>query len=187
MNQIEASANQHRTQARAGVHGGMLDPARLIGRWTVRCRRGGKVIWEDEIKNAVVDTGLNYLLGASLTRETQINTWHVGVTSGTPTVAQGDTHASHSGWAELEEYTETERPVWIGSRSSNLTATNPTAVTFTVNTGVTIGGAFLASVNSKGTTGAATLYAVGALAGGNRVLNSGDTLDITATFTNTIA
>ena len=177
--------------ASAGIRGHLIDPARFIGRWTMVARRGRRatdpILFEDEIKNIVVDLGLNTLLGVTLTRETQTNTWHVGVTSGTPTAAAGDTMASHSGWAELTLYSEAARLTWVGSRSANLSATNPTALVFTINTGATIGGAFLVgSANTKGgTTG--TLYAVGALAGGNRVLASGDTLSITATFTNTTA
>jgi len=154
------------------------------GRWTVVAKRDGKVLWEDEIENAVVDTGLNELLGVALTGETQTNTWHILVTSGAPTPAQADTMASHAGWDEYTGFSDATRIVWQGSRNATAQATNPTAVQYTFNATGTVGGAGLVSTNSLGgSTG--TLYAVGVFTGGSKTLNSGDTLDVTATFTNT--
>ena len=156
----------------------------IQGRWTVVARREGKILWEDEIENTVVDAGLNELLGVTLTRETQTNTWHILVTSGAPTPNAADTMASHAGWEEYTGFSDATRGVWVGSRDATAQATNPTAVQYTFNATGTVGGAGLVSTNSLGgSTG--TLYAVGVFTGGSKVLNSGDTLDVTATFTNT--
>jgi len=154
------------------------------GRWNVVGRRRGKILFEDTIDNDVVDAGLNALLGSTLTGETQVTSWYILVTSGAPTVAVGDTMASHAGWVEYTGVSNATRLVWAGSRSATASATNPTAVQYTFNATGTVGGAGLASVVSLGgSTG--TLFAVGAFTAGNKLLNSGDTIDITATFTNT--
>lgn len=154
------------------------------GRWQVVGRRRGKVLFVDEIENLVVNEGLNALLGSTLTGEAQVTSWYVFITSGSPTVAAGDTMGSHAGWDEYVGVSDATRLVWPGSRDATAQATNPTAVQYTFNATGTVAGAGLTSSVSLGGSGG-TLYAAGAFSGGSKTLNSGDTIDITATFTNT--
>lgn len=174
-------AGAYRRLDLSAVHG-------LKGRWRVRGWRGpredGHLLFEDWMDNLIVNEGLNHALGVALTRETQTATWHLLITSGAPTVAAADTMGSHSGWDEYTGISDTERPVWAGSRDATAQATNPTAAQVTFNATGTVGGAGLVSQNSLGGSGG-VLYAAGAFTGGNKTLNSGDTLDLTATFTNT--
>jgi len=163
---------------------GLSGDAQVIGHWTAICRGpDGNVKWRDEWENIVVNAGLDHLLDATLSAGTQITTWYVGLTDGTPTIAAGDTMASHAGWAEVTSYTEAARVTWVDGGVSNQSVSNSAnTATFSINATATVGGAFLVSDATKGgTTG--MLYAAGAFSGGDKTLGSGDTLDVTATFT----
>lgn len=168
----------------AEVRDAVLSGLGLQGAWEVVCRdRAGEVKWRDKIKNLVTNAGESYMLQAGLDNQTQITAWYVGLTDGTPTVAETDTMSSHAGWAEVADYDEATREVWTGGTESGQSIDNSSSVAeFAINNTVTVGGAFLNSVSTKsGSTG--TLYAVGAFTGGDKSLASGDTLQVTATFT----
>lgn len=140
--------------------------------------------WKDTIDNIVVNAGLNHILDVVLSAATQVTAWYIGLLSATPTVAAGDTMASHAGWTEVTAYDEANRQAFTeaGASSQSLSNTASPAV-FTISTnGTQIGGAFLTSNNTKGgTTG--TLYAAGAFTAGNKDLDDGDTIDVTLTAT----
>lgn len=167
--------------ASAKLGGGLEGGVGVRGRWEVVCRdKDGNIKWTDHIDNLVTNEGLNYLLDAGLSAGTQVTSWFVGLTSGTPTVNAADTLASHAGWTEVTDYTG-NRKAWTDGGVSNQSVSNSgSAAAFEIDDTVTIGGAFLASAET-GTTG--TLYAVGAFSGGNKTLGSGDSLTVTATFT----
>jgi hypothetical protein len=171
--------------ASARRRSGLSGEAGIQGRWSIVCRdRHGKVKWTDVIENLVTNVGLNHLLDATLSAATQITTWYVGLTDGTPTTAAGDTAASHAGWTEVTAYDEANRQTWTDGGVSGQSVSNTASpATFTISTNsTTVGGAFLISDNTKGgTTG--TLYAVGAFSAGDKSLDDGDSLEVTATFT----
>ena len=81
----------------------LLAAAKSRGAWKFTARdKDGNVKWEDEIDfNIVTNAGLDHLLDVTLSGGTQITTWYLGLTDGTPTVAAGDTSASHVGWVEI--------------------------------------------------------------------------------------
>lgn len=162
--------------------------AQMRGRWTVQCHRKGELLWEDVIENLVVNAGLNHALDATLSAGTQITTWYLGLMSASPTAAAADTMSSHGGWTEVTAYDEANRQTWSdGGVSGQSVSNSGSPAVFTISTnGTDIGGCFLTSNNTKGgTTG--TLYAAGAFAAGNKSLDDGDTLTVTATFTNAAA
>lgn len=163
---------------------GSTDGVRIRGRWTAECYGAdGKLKWADSFHNLVVDAGLNHLLDATLSAGSQITSWYVGLTSSTPSPAAGDTMASHGGWTEVTDYSETVRQPWTDGGVAAKSVTNSASkAAFSINGTVTAGGAFLTSSNVKSGT-AGTLYAVGAFTEGNRSLVNGDTLQVTATFT----
>lgn len=168
-------------RSRAGMAAALADGAQIEGRWQVTCRGpDGKVKWVDEIRNLVVNQGLDHLLSAALAAGSQITSWFLGLIDATPTIAGGDTLASHAGWAEVTDYTG-NRKAWAPGSVSGQSVNNGASVAeFAIDGTVTVGGAFLGSAET-GTSG--TLYAAGAFAGGNRALQAGDTLEVTATFT----
>ena len=147
----------------------------------------GVKVWEDVAFNKVVDGALGLFLNPlfNIARPT---TQYLGLTNASPTIAAGDTMASHAGWTENQTYTEGTRQVWnkvlSGTGSLNNSASQ---ATYSINGSTTVGGVFLVSGNNtKGGT-AGDLHAVAALNGGNATLQSGWTLRITYTLTLTSA
>ena len=157
---------------------------RLRGTFVVRCvGADGLVKWTEVSPNTIVNTGLDYILDSSLSNATQTTTFYVGLTDGTPTVAVGDTMASHAGWVEVVAYTEANRITWVEAGASGQSITNSASTAdFSINAnGTTIGGAFLTTDNTKsGTIG--TLVAAAAFGAGDKSADSGDTLQVTYTI-----
>lgn len=159
-----------------------------MGHYTVRCfDPDGNLKWEDEFDNTVVDEGLNHILEVVLSNETAADaTWFLGLTDGAPvTVDAGDTLASHAGWVEVTDYSGGVRLAWTaGSVASKSVSNTASTADFAITGTVTVGGAFLCGVNT-GTAG--VLYSAGAFTGGDKAVDSGDTLKVTATFTQAAA
>jgi hypothetical protein len=90
--------------------------------------------------------------------------------------------ASHAGWTESTAYTGSRKSVTFGTA----TTANPSVITnsaspssFAINATATIAGAFLTNVAS-GTSG--VLFSAGDFTGGDKSVASGDTLNVTYTF-----
>lgn len=166
-----------------------IEKAKASGKYTVECYdKDGNLKWRDESQNLVVNAGLQYMAGTALTSTTQITTWYIGLygagASNIP--AAGDTMSSHIGWTEVTAYSQANRPTATFAAATNA---NPSVVTnsasvavFSINGTTTVGGAFLTSNNTKsGTTG--TLFSAADFqAPGDRSVVSGDTLNVTYTF-----
>lgn len=144
---------------------------------------GGGLKWADSWQNLVVDEGLNHLLDVTLSGGSQDTSWFVGLLGSSPTALAAWT-ASDLAAVDFVNYDEASLQAWTdGGVSSQSVSNSASPATFTVSTnGSTIGGAFLIGTNAKATP-AGTLYAAGAFSGGNKSLDDGDTLDVTATFT----
>lgn len=133
--------------------------------------------------NGSTTAGLNSMLSVYFNSGSQLTTWFFGLinNSPTPTLAVGDTIASHSGWSESTDYSESVRQTWTPGSPASGVITNPTDATFTMNATVTIYGLFLVSNSTKGgTTG--TMWAHGAF-GSPQSKTSGQTLDAKYTLT----
>jgi hypothetical protein len=167
----------------------MLDQkAQFGGVFTVECRDvDGKLKWAEEFPNLVVNEGLQYINTQFFKGVTYSATWYMGLVTGPGagnTYAAGNTMSSHVGWTENTDYVQSARPTMaFGTASTadpSVIATS-TPVVFTINSTVTIAGAFVTNNNTKGgTTG--TLFSVGNFTVGDRPVVSGDTLNVTYTF-----
>jgi hypothetical protein len=164
-----------------------------------RLRRGGKLLkrltgwnkpwmryklWEEEFDNIVVNVGLDDALDKHLKGAAYTAAWYVGLTDGTPTVAAGDTMASHAGWVEVTAYDEAVRQtLTLGAVSGQSVDNSASKAVFTISAnGTVIGGAFVNTVNTKGgSTG--TLYGAGAFTAGDKTLDDNDVLNVTVTCT----
>jgi len=159
--------------------------ARLKTVYTVECLdKRGKLKWRDVHENIVTNAGLNDLLDKYLKGSAYTAAWYVGLTDGTPTVAAGDTMASHAGWTEITAFTEGARPaLTLGTVASQSVDNSASKATFSINAdSQTIGGSFLVTNSTKGgSTG--ILYSVAAYTAGDKSLDNGDTLNVTATLT----
>lgn len=145
----------------------------------------GQVKWTDTFHNLVMNQGVQdmndkYFKGAAYTATPFIGLV-TGPGSGT-TYAAGNTLASHAGWTENAAYAGARKAVVFGTA----TTANPSVITssaspasFAMNATTTIAGAFVCTVSS-GTSG--VLFSAGNFTGGNKFVDSGDTLNVTYTF-----
>jgi hypothetical protein len=159
------------------------------GVFTVTCHGpDGQFKWADTFHNLVVNEGLQdmntkYFQGSGYTAA-----WYLGLVSGatSPTYAAGNTLAVHAGWTELvpgTAYTGNRKAVTFGTATTldpsviSNTA-SPSSFSMLVNATV-VAGALLTNVAS-GTSG--VLFSAGSFAGGNKTVDSGDTLAVTYSF-----
>lgn len=147
------------------------------------CYRGKNIIWQDNSKNLVVNTGKNYLLNAGFASVTPFTDWYIGLINNTPAPTLAVTNTMSTGtrnWDELHsQYDETNRPTWVTGSTSSQTMTNATTADFTFNGSVTVYGLFITSDDTKnGTSG--TMWSAGAFSSPRSVIN-GDVLKITYT------
>lgn len=148
--------------------------------------KDGNVKWEETTHNLVVNEGLQnmntqYFKGSSYTASFFLGLI-TGPGSGT-SFAAGDTLASHAGWTEYTDYSGARKAVTFGTASTadpSVIATS-SSVSFTISgAGGTVAGAFLCTVSS-GTSG--VLFSEADFQSpGDRVVVSGDTLNVTYTF-----
>lgn len=159
---------------------GIKDAVKVVARYVVECiGPDGKLKWRETAKNIWVDEGLQHVLDILFVSATsQIDPWHVGLIDGTPTVAGGDTLSSHGGWTEVTAYTEGSRQTYTDSRTGETVSNSASKASFSINSdGTTIGGAFLASDNTKGGT-SGTLLSAAAFDGGDKSADDGDTINV---------
>ena len=162
--------------------------AKATGRFLMECYdKDGILKWSAEESNLVVNVGLQYMAGVALTSTAQITTWYIGLygagASNTP--AAGDTMSSHAGWTEVTPYTGA-RPTATFAAATNA---NPSVVTnsaspasFAINATQTVGGAFLVSNSTAGGSTGTLFSAADFQSPGDRNVVSGDTLNVTYTF-----
>jgi hypothetical protein len=162
--------------------------AKATGRFRMECYdKDGLLKWSAEESNLVVNGGLQYMAGTALTSTTQITTWYIGLygagASNTP--AATDTMSSHAGWTEVTPYSGA-RPTATFAAATNA---NPSVVTnsaspasFAINATQTVGGAFLVSNSTAGGSTGTLFSAADFQSPGDRNVVSGDTLNVTYTF-----
>ena len=162
------------------------------GVFTVTCHGSdGQLKWSDSFHNLVVNEGLQdmnskYFKGSGYTAA-----WFLGLVTGPgsgTTYAAGNTLATHAGWTENTAYTTTggagvRAAVTFGTATTAdpsviANTASPSVFTMTSNA-QTIAGAFLASV-STGTSG--ILFSAGDFTGGDKLVDSGDSLSVTYSF-----
>ena len=181
-------------KAADAVAGGLIagtkhtEIAKATGRFRMECYdKDGNLKWSAESQNLVVNVGLQYMAGVALTSTAQITAWYIGLygagASNTP--AAGDTMASHAGWTEVTPYAGT-RPAATFAAATNA---NPSVVTntaspasFSINATQVVGGAFLTSNNTAGGSTGVLFSAADFQSPGDRSVVSGDTLNVTYTF-----
>jgi hypothetical protein len=158
------------------------------GVFTVECRDSdGQLKWTEEFPNLVVNTGLQSINTQFFKGITYTASWFMGLVTGpgaSNTYAAGNTMLSHAGWTENTAYAQTARPTMAFGTA---TTADPSVIVtsapivFTMNASAIIAGAFVTTDNVKGGT-AGTLFSVGNFTVGDRTIVSGDTLNVTYTF-----
>jgi hypothetical protein len=149
----------------------------------------GKEKWSDTFHNLVVNQGLQDMNSKYFAATGYTSAWFLGLVTGPGsgnTYAATDTLATNPGWNELvpgTAYTGNRKAVTFGTATtadpsviSNSAA--PSSFAMLVN-GTVVAGALLASVDT-GTSG--ILFSVGNFTGGDKTVDSGDTLNVTYSF-----
>ena len=159
------------------------------GVFTATCYdKDGNVKWVAKSPNLVVNVGLadmndKYFSGSGYTAA-----WYIGIygagASNTP--AAGDTMASHAGWTEVTAYSQATRPA---ATFGSATVADPSVIdnsgspaAFSINATTTVGGAFLTSDDTKSGTTGILFSASDFQSPGDRSVVSGDTVNVTYTF-----
>jgi len=165
------------------------DNARAHGDYKLQCFDSqGNLKWEMGGHNLVVNQGLQDMNSKYFTGSTYTAAWYLGLygaaASNNPTAA--DTAASHPGFTEIVPYSNATRPA---CSFGTATTADPSVITnslspaaFNINATATVGGAFLISNNTKSGTSGVLFSASDFQAPGDRVVASGDTLNVTYTF-----
>ena len=167
---------------------GFTESAKAGGVYHVQCfDKDGNLKWEDQMHNLVVNVGLKdmndkYFSGSSYTAA-----WYLGLVTGpasATTYAAGDTLASHAGWTEFTNYSGARKAVTFGSATTadpSVVGNSASPAQFSITGGGgVVAGAFLCSVSS-GTSG--ILFSEADFQSpGDRTVVSGDTLNVTYTF-----
>jgi hypothetical protein len=170
--------------AGTGVGAGSAEQAEAHGHYTVECRDAdGNLRWTDGFDNLVTTIGKNDALDKYLAGSAYTATWYVGlisITSYAAGPAVTDTSASHAGWTEDIGYSQASRPTAAWSVAAAGAKALSTAAVFTMNANTTIKGCFLISLASKAGT-AGTLYSAGLFTAGDKVVQIGDTLNVSYT------
>ena len=187
----ETSKAQDAVSASLTANKGSTERVGAGGVFTVTCvGADGVEKWSDSFHNLVVNEGLQdmnskYFKGSGYTAG-----WYIGLVSGatSPTYAAGNTLASHAGWTELvpgTAYTGNRIAAVFNAASPTLAdpsvvsnSVAPSAFPMLVN-GTVVAGAFLTTA-ATGTSG--VLFSAGSFTGGNKSVDSGDTLNVTYTF-----
>lgn len=175
---VTASVNANRGGTESVAAGGVF---------TVTCTGAdGQVKWTDTFHNLVVNEGLQDMNEKYFKSVGYTAAFYLGLVTGpgaSNTYAAGNTLATHAGWTENTNYSGTRKAVTFGSAtladpSVIGNSASPASFSITSN-GQVIAGALLCTVAS-GTSG--VLFSVGNFTGGDKTVDSGDTLSVTYTF-----
>ena len=168
---------------------GAVDKVAAGGVFKVTCIGvDGQVKWEENLKNLVVNVGLKDMNDKYFTGSAYTAAWYIGLygAAASNDPAAGDTAASHAGWTEVVPYSNATRPA---ATFAAATTADPSVITnsaspasFSINATATVGGAFLISDNTKSGSTGVLFSASDFAAPGDRSVASGDTLNVTYTF-----
>lgn len=163
--------------------------AKAGGVFTIECRDSeGNLKWSEDLHNLVVNVGLQDMNTKYFTGSSYTAAWYIGLygAAASNNPAASDTASSHAGWTEITPYSNATRPACT---FGSATAADPSVITnalspsaFTINATATVGGAFLISNSTKGGSTGILFSASDFAAPGDRVVASGDTLNVTYTF-----
>jgi hypothetical protein len=165
------------------------DSATAKGVYTMQCLDSeGNLKWEARCPNLVVNVGLQDMNAQYFKGSAYTAAWYIGLygAAASNNPAAGDTMSSHAGWTEIVPYSNATRPA---ATFGTATTANPSVQTnsaspasFSINATATVGGAFLTSNSTKSGTTGILFSASDFTAPGDRSVASGDTLNVTYTF-----
>mgnify|MGYP007049621506 CR=1 FL=1 len=167
---------------------GANDTTGVGGVYHVQCLdKDGNLKWEESMHNLVVSVGLQSMNTQYFTGSSYTASFFLGLITGpgsSTTFAASDTLASHAGWTEFTNYSGARKAAVFGSAtnaSPSVISSSASPSSFTISgDGGVVAGAFLCTVSS-GTSGV-LFSAADFQSPGDRTVVSGDTLNVTYTF-----
>ena len=159
------------------------------GIFTVRCHdKDGNLKWENKSHNLVVNVGLAFVNTTFFKGSGYTAAWYIGIygpaASNNP--SSTDTMASHAGWTEVTAYSNATRPAaTFGAATTadpSVIANSAAPAQFLINTSANVGGAFLVNDDTPGGSSGTLFSASDFAAPGDRVVQNGDVLSVTYTF-----
>lgn len=152
------------------------------GKYYAKCYGpDGKLKWEDEIDNTIMNTALDDILDVYFNSGTPTAAFFIALIrdDNFSAIAGSDTAASHAGWEEGDEYVEGTRPAWTIVAPASQNVTNAASIAeFNVNATQIMKGAALYDNNTKGgVTG--LLVSAGLFTGGDKAVALGDLIRVT--------
>lgn len=142
--------------------------------------------WVVEVPNLVVMAGLTDSIDKHFKGSAYTAAWYVGLVSGTPSFAEGNTMASHAGWVEVAPYSGARPTLTLGTVVSGSVDNSASKAVYSITANMVVGGGFVVTLPTAGQT-SGTLYGGAAFSGGNRTVQIGDTLNVTVTLSATAA
>lgn len=178
------------TVTRGGL---MSEGAKTLGIFTVECYdKDGNLKWTDTFPNTVVTVGKNIILDTTLSGSGySVVGPYLGLISSTSfsAIAAGDTMTSHAGWLEAglanaPTYTAPRKTmVFSAAASGSKSLTTP--LSFGITSSGTVKGGFVVlgagASNIIDNTGG-TLLSAGLFTGGDKIVDNGDTLNVSYTL-----
>lgn len=160
--------------------------AKASGVYKVQCvGADGKVKWEEDIHNLVVNVGLQDMVNAYLDAGTQTTTWYLGLITGPgASVAAGNTMSS-KGWTEFTSYSGNRKTAVFSTPTTadpSETTNSASPASFTMTGSGKVGGAFLTSSPTVGGTTGLLFSASAFQTPGDRDVVASDVLNVTYTF-----
>jgi hypothetical protein len=162
--------------------------AKAGGVFTVQCLdKDGNLKWESAAPNLVVNEGLQNMNTQFFKGSAYTAAWYMGLITGpgaSTTIAAADTLASHAGWTEFTNYSGNRPAISFGTASTadpSVISNSASPSSFSISSsGGVVAGAFICSVTT-GTSG--VLFSASDFQSpGDRTVVSGDTLNVTYTF-----
>ena len=170
-------------------NGGTTEGIKGGGVFEVVCRdKDGNIKWSAKSHNLVVNVGLQDMNAKFFSGSSYTAAWYIGIygAAASNTPAAGDTMSSHGGWTENTSYSQATRPVCtFGTATTadpSVITNSASPATFSINATTTVGGAFLTSNNTKGGTTGILFSASDFSSPGDRSVVSGDSVNVTYTF-----
>lgn len=169
-------------------NGGTDAKVRGGGVFRAECKdKDGNLKWVAESSNLVVNQGLQDMNTQYFKGVTYSASFFLGLITGpaaSTTFAAGDTLATHLGWTEFTDYSGTRKTMTFGTASTadpSVISNTASPASFAITgAGGIVAGAFLCTVAS-GTSG--VLFSEADFQSpGDRTVVSGDTLNVTYTF-----
>lgn len=167
------------------------DQLGLRGFFTWRCYdKDGNLKWTDDSKNTVVTVGANFLLDITFSTGAYVGPFLgilTGATAGGPVISTADTMtaAGHAGWLEVGNANApllmSARPTVVFAAASARTKVMTTAAVTASGAGTAKGSFLVLNTGAVSTidSTAGTLFSAGAFSGGDKLLSTGDTLQVT--------